>query len=381
MLTGRMQSRAPGTDVRITLAERDHEAEAEPRSGHVLAAKMRSALFPEDDNDGFPGSVRPHASSASEGGPDAESAAHEATKPAPWPSRLLAARSSSGNSGEQARSGYGRQRSTSNGSVTAGDAGDSQEGPPRPEETQGTNADDGENPLPPALESRTLTASRPSGRAQRSFATPPRRFPEEVLDASSGVAPASYSQGGDESADEGETSSSAPQTFSPSGLASARVTCGEVERSPGFCRRDESRHAGRGQQQLTLARSEAASDLAQSWPSAPTTYPSTRRCGAARSSKRTPTRTRVLSARSFPRTASRSPRLRARSAEHPPTAWRAGTGRRPRRPRGWSATRRPEGPARWRGCAAWTPGSRRSWTSSFRVSMAAWSRSRTSTPT
>ena len=79
----------------------------------------------------------------------------------------------------------------------AADADETKNGPPTPDAVE----DDGENPLPPALEPRDSTAARSARRDPRLYAAAPRPMPDDALPASGDIAPASYSQGGGAPAD------------------------------------------------------------------------------------------------------------------------------------------------------------------------------------
>ncbi|MHB1559499.1 MAG: carboxypeptidase regulatory-like domain-containing protein [Isosphaeraceae bacterium] len=199
MLSGRVQSRAPRTDAQITISARDRETEAEPR-GKVLAAKMRSALFPDEETDGFPGTVHSRVAAAPEGRQESAPAAAESAKWTPRMPHLLAARSSAGSSADPGRGGANdplRQASDRRRGAAAVD--DGREGPPQPEPIAATGDDEGENPLPPAGESRAMLTSRGPNRVSRAHHEGPRPNSDAATEsASDGVAPASYSRDGDE---------------------------------------------------------------------------------------------------------------------------------------------------------------------------------------
>lgn len=197
MLSGRAQARAPRTDVQIAVSTRDLETEAEPR-GKVLAARMRSVLFPDDDTDGFPGTVHSRVETTGE---RRQESVRETDGASPWTLRtphLLAGRSSSETSvdpGQGRRNARSRQASDPRRSASDGD--DGRDAPPRPDSIAAAGDDDGENPLPPAGESRAVLASRGSTRASRSSDKDARRYSDAAAESSDGVAPASYSQSGD----------------------------------------------------------------------------------------------------------------------------------------------------------------------------------------
>ncbi len=199
MLSGRVQSRAPRTDAQITISARDRETEAEPR-GKVLAAKMRSALFPDEGTDGFPGTVHSRVAAAPEGRQESAPAAAESARWTPRMPHLLAARSSARSSSDPGRGGgsdQSRPASDRSRGVAAGN--DGRDGPPQPEPIAATGDDEGENPLPPAGEARAVLASRGPGRASRAHDEGLRRSSDAAAESSSdGVAPASYSRDGDE---------------------------------------------------------------------------------------------------------------------------------------------------------------------------------------
>ncbi len=195
MMSGRAQAKAPGSGVRIGLGARDPEPEAEPRSARLLPARVRSTLFPEDETDGFPATAHPRATAASE---DQDAPAEEAT---PSSSRTTTARLASGTSATTTRTGWNARQRPSSGTATrsraATDADETRDGPPTPAAVE----DDGENPLPPALEPRDSTAARSARRDPRLYAAAPRPIPDDALPASGDIAPASYSQGGEAPAD------------------------------------------------------------------------------------------------------------------------------------------------------------------------------------
>ncbi len=197
MLSGRAQARAPRTDVRIAVSTRDLETEAEPR-GKVLAARMRSALFPDDDTDGFPGTVHSRVATAADG---RQESAPEADGASPWTLRmphLLAGRSSSGTSADPDHGrANDRSRRISDRRRSASDGDDARDEPSRPDPIAAVGDDEGENPLPPARESRAVLASRGSTQAPRSSNEGPGRHSHVAVESSDGVAPASYSQSGD----------------------------------------------------------------------------------------------------------------------------------------------------------------------------------------
>ncbi len=197
MMSGRAQAKAPGSGVRIGLGARDPEPEAEPKSAsaRLLPARVRSTLFPEDNTDGFPATAHPRAMAASE---DQDAPAEEA---APSTSRTTTAKLASGNTATTTRAGWSARQHPSSGpdarSRAATDADETKSGPPTPDAVE----DDGENPLPPALEPRDSTAARSARRDPHLYAAAPRPMPDDALPASGEIAPASYSQGGGAPAD------------------------------------------------------------------------------------------------------------------------------------------------------------------------------------
>lgn len=205
MLSGRVQSRAPRTDIQITISARDRETEAEPR-GKVLAAKMRSALFPDEETDGFPGTVHSRVAAAPEDRQESAPTAAESSRWTPRMSHLLASRSSAGSSADPGRGNSNdRLRQPSDPRRGAAAVEDRRDGPPQPEPIAATGDDEGENPLPPAGESRAVLASRGPGRATRAHHESLRRSSDAAAESSSdGVAPASYSRDGDTDEADGE---------------------------------------------------------------------------------------------------------------------------------------------------------------------------------
>jgi peroxiredoxin len=246
MMSGRVQAHAPDTGVRIALGARDPEPEPEPaRGSKILPARVRSSLFPENETDGFPAAAaRPRVQDAEEPADrDAEPPADEATSYAPRTKRTSAAKlaSASAPSSATVRAGWTvRQQPTearARRPRTDADTDDPRDGPPSPAD-RGAGDDEGENPLPPALEPDGSGASRPSGRTgsgstatgrvssnQRkprprrpdpaseeslavddrepgSLAAAPRPIPDDAFPASAEIARASYSQGGGRSTDD-----------------------------------------------------------------------------------------------------------------------------------------------------------------------------------
>jgi thiol-disulfide isomerase/thioredoxin len=199
MMTGRIQTRSPGTGVRIALGARDPDPESEPRGAKILPARVRSTLFPDDGEDGFPAAARPRVPAA-EDQDVREAPAEEATSVSPRTTRPTSARLAATTPSAPSRAGWSvRQRPSSTPvarSRAAADADDARDGPPSPEAPGGADDDDGENPLPPALEPEDSGPSRSTGRDSLSYAPPPRQIPEDAFPRSSGVSPASYSRDG-----------------------------------------------------------------------------------------------------------------------------------------------------------------------------------------
>jgi hypothetical protein len=163
MMSGRIQSRAPGSGVRIELAARD--AEVEPRGSKILPARVRSGLFPDDETDGFPAMARPRARTdedRTDDGPPAEEATSFSTRTRPSATKLASAAPSG-----PIRAGWSVRRRPSADATdrtrNATDADDPRDRPPSPDEI---GDDDGENPLPPALEPVDSGPSRSIGRVR-----------------------------------------------------------------------------------------------------------------------------------------------------------------------------------------------------------------------
>jgi peroxiredoxin len=248
MMSGRIQTRAPGSGVRIELAARD--AEVEPRGSKILPARVRSSLFPDDENDGFPATARPRVRTE-EDRTDEEPPAEEATSFSSRMNRPSAAKLASAAPSEPIRAGWSvRHRPSSDAadrSRDANDVADPRDRPPSPDEA---GSDDGENPLPPALEPAESGTSRSAGRlrsaglgrddvrtsaiprnarARRenpssdedrasadrdsdSYGSAPRPIPDDALPPSTDVAPASYARAGDRSAGEAVNATSRKST-------------------------------------------------------------------------------------------------------------------------------------------------------------------------
>ena len=207
MMSGRVQAKAPDTGVRIGLGARDPETESEPRGAKFLQTRIRSTLFPEDQTDGFPAAARPRAQAASADAEDQDPPAEEATSGAQRTRTSVAGRLASGTSsatrgGWSARQGASSDPSTR--SRAAADADETPNGPPSPGNHGGTSEDDGDNPLPPALEPRDATVMRTDGSDSRASARPPRQIPDDALPRSTGIATASYSRRAVGSDGEGE---------------------------------------------------------------------------------------------------------------------------------------------------------------------------------
>ena len=181
MMSGRVQARAPESGVRIGLAARDQEVD--PKTSHRLSSRGRPGLFNEEVADDFPVAARPRVrddAGTADRTPadDPAPADQEAIAEAPSrSSRSLAdgaeARLAAGPSSTAApvRAGWTvrhdpeetqphRARSRKN-------AGDPSDGPPLPDDA----GDEGENPLPPALEAEGSSAPRS---ARREASSPPR---------------------------------------------------------------------------------------------------------------------------------------------------------------------------------------------------------------
>lgn len=233
MLSGRVQSRAPRTDAQITISARDRETEAEPR-GKVLAAKMRSALFPDEETDGFPGTVHSRVAAAPEARQETAPPAAESARRTPRMPHLLASGSSAGSSADPDRDGgsaRSRPESDRGRGVAAGD--DGRDGPPQPEPIAASGDDEGENPLPPAGESRAVLTSRGPGRASRAYDERPRKSSDAAVESSDGVAPASYSRNGESDTADGEQAVIRPRrtpTFRPGGRSASSRSARPVER-------------------------------------------------------------------------------------------------------------------------------------------------------
>lgn len=233
VMTGRVQAHAPETGVRIALGARD--AETEPRGSKILPARVRSSLFPENETDDFPAaSARPRVREP-EDQPEREEPAEEATTYAPRTKRSSGAKLASAGSSQPGavRAGWTVRQEPSEGAGRRprnnADIDDRQDGPPSPDD-RGGEGDDGENPLPPALEPEGSAPSRSTGRTgftaasrddnrvasgprkarPRRAATPsdeglstadrdpaadgsaPRPIPDDAFPATTEVAPASY---------------------------------------------------------------------------------------------------------------------------------------------------------------------------------------------
>jgi hypothetical protein len=235
MMSGRIQSRAPGSGVRIELAARD--AEIEPRGSKILPARVRSSLFPDDETDGFPATARPRART-DEDRTDEEPPAEEATSFSSRTSPSAAKLASAAPTGP-IRAGWSvRRRPSSAAADRSRDATDADDLRDRPPSPQVTGDDDGENPLPPALEPVDSVTSRSTGRegstgpgrddvrtssnernarARRasassdgapapadrdsgSYGSAPRPIPDDAFPASMDAAPASRARAGGRSA-------------------------------------------------------------------------------------------------------------------------------------------------------------------------------------
>jgi peroxiredoxin len=238
MMTGRVQANAPDTGVRIALGARD--AETEPRGSKILPARVRSSLFPENEADEFPAAVKPRVRDPEdqpEEEPEQPSA--EATTYAPRTKRPSGAKLASGGSSHPGavRAGWTvRQDPTENEGRRPPDGSEIDDGPagPPPRDDRGVEGDDGENPLPPALEPEGSAPPRTTGRTgftaagrdetrvasgqrktrpRRAAAPPeeslsiadrdagidgsaPRPIPDDAFPASREVAPASYARSG-----------------------------------------------------------------------------------------------------------------------------------------------------------------------------------------
>jgi Carboxypeptidase regulatory-like domain/AhpC/TSA family len=237
-LSGSIQARAPETGVRLTLASRD-SAETESRGSKILPARVRSTLFP-DEADGFPAPANPQVRPAEEP-PAEEPPAEEATSYPPRPKRSSSTTLASTNaSSSTVRTGWTvRQRPSPSSAATARarnarNADDPRDGPPAPAELDGAD-DNGENPLPPALEpvdstsprsvdrrgstatgrnDVRLSSSRRNVRTRQAPPSPdqdvpdanrdpgsegsaPRPIPEDALSSATDVAPASSAGGGE----------------------------------------------------------------------------------------------------------------------------------------------------------------------------------------
>jgi hypothetical protein len=236
MMSGRIQARAPGSGVRIGLGARD--AEVEPRGSKILPARVRSSLFPDDGSDGFPATARPRVREADDQ-TDAEPPAEEPTSFSPRPTRASAARLASVAPSGPIRAGWSVRRqppAAASRPRDRADADDPRDRPPAPEE----DGDDGENPLPPALEPVESGVSQPAARAasddpgavevrtasarrnpraRRALPPPdeaptpadrnsdpdgsaPRPIPDDAFPPSTDTAPAAYSRAPGRSADE-----------------------------------------------------------------------------------------------------------------------------------------------------------------------------------
>ena len=223
MMSGRVQAHAPETGIRVALAARDPETE--PRGSKILPARVRSGLFPEPETDGFPAAARPQVRESDD--PPArqeDPAPEETTSYAPRKKRAGTTKLASGSPSTTVRAGWTvRQQPTEAPArrpraEAASESDDPREAPPGPE-TGGVD-EDGENPLPPALEpvgsggsrssgregSRSTTSASANARDDFAVAPSPRKARAPVA--------ARYTDEGDSSADrEADSYGSAPRPF------------------------------------------------------------------------------------------------------------------------------------------------------------------------
>ena len=241
MMSGRSEARVPQTDVRIQVAT--HGSSSEPPSMSIRPARSRvkAAADPDDsDQDGFPPMIKPGANSDEDEGRDlpAEEAASLAPRSIRQSATRLAATSSA-----PIRAGWNvPERAANSGSgtrTTARPRSQAVDSDPNTRRSatddSGRESDDGENPLPPALEPEESGSTQPTGRRAEAFAPDasrdepsgsqtrsrtrrpvpvvldpgdvnpedvdryprqnagePRPIPEEVLPAGGGITPASY---------------------------------------------------------------------------------------------------------------------------------------------------------------------------------------------
>ena len=232
MMSGRAEAKVPDSDVRIKVAT--HSNPTEPKSMSIRPARSRvePTSNPDDgDQDGFPPLITPGANSDEDEGKAAP--AEEAASLAPRANRQSATRlASNAAASAPIRAGWAvPERAANSGTRSRSQAG---EADPRSRRPATDESDDGENPLPPALEpeapgstqladnldepsnSRTRARSRrPSpvvldpgdgspediDQATRQDAGEPRPIPEDVLPSGGGITPAAYARTGRGEAD------------------------------------------------------------------------------------------------------------------------------------------------------------------------------------
>ena len=245
MMSGRSEAQAPQSDIRIQVAT--HGSSSEPRSMSIRPARSRIAPAAdpdESDQDGFPPMIKPGANSDEEEGKDPP--AEEAASLSPRSNRQSATRLAA-TSSAPIRAGWNvTERVANSGSGTrtaARSRSQAVDADPRTRRSatddSGREYDDGENPLPPALEPEESGSTQPSGNRAETFpldvsrdepsssrtrprarrASPvildpgdvnpedvdrysrqdagePRPIPEDVLPAGGGTAPAAYARSG-----------------------------------------------------------------------------------------------------------------------------------------------------------------------------------------
>ncbi len=213
MMSGRVKARAPETGVRIGLAARDQGIE--PKTSHLLSSRGRSGLFNEEVADDFPVAARPRVredADSADRTPAEDRALAEEEAIAEAPSRAhrslaegAEARLASGPSLRSApvRAGWTVRRDPEEAqpqrSRSRKSAGDPSDAPPLPDDA----SDDGENPLPPALEADGTSAPRSAHResssaprshrglprtaaADRDPSEAPRSIPSDAFDSGGG---------------------------------------------------------------------------------------------------------------------------------------------------------------------------------------------------